>query len=373
MWSLPLFLYASQHNSDSVLLSTGTSLTSFGADYALVNSEPIAFAQEYTEMPIYPLVSLKTYWSEERKDLQTTTWSLAELNAHGGNYSFVSNVGLLLGNLTGGVESASYVPLYTSYDKDRTDALTAPLSSVDLNLYSPLAVQMQLDGSSEFSEGHLAGFAAKATCGELCSVGMSETFPSSGGADCYYECASGQSCYAYGYRVGEIESPQARAFDFAMRRAGEILQTFGDIDVTYGDGLHISLNYFCCYSPSDMAVIKDVLAGVQWPLLNVTFDQPTWRIDSDAEEAAHYSIIVMLDEPSQRTMLDFVGEIEALVRAAGVDIHVPRSDQEPFHSTLGVAKGLSYPSVAALQAVNAEFPPGSWTAAGAITLNEPRL
>lgn len=227
MWTVPLYLFASKQNQDSVLLHEAPQ-TAFGSDYSLVYSEPLSFAQKFSTTPVFPLVSLKAYWSAERRDLQTSTWSLAELNAHGGNYEFVSNVGLIAANLTGGVESAAFVPLITSYDETHTDAVTSPFSFADLNLLSPLTDA--LGGTASFRQGHLTGFGAKATCGEYCSVGMSETFPSAGGADCYYECASGQKCYAYGYRVGEVASPEAYSFDAAMRRAGEILKSFGDID-----------------------------------------------------------------------------------------------------------------------------------------------
>ena len=46
----------------------------------------------------------------------------------------------------------------------------------------------------------------------------------------------------------------------------------------------------------------------------------------------------------------------------GVPVHLPRSKQQPFHSTLGVVNGLEFPSEAALKAINKAIPPGSWTA-----------
>lgn len=46
-------------------------------------------------------------------------------------------------------------------------------------------------------------------------------------------------------------------------------------------------------------MIERVMEGMEWPALAVNFDQPTWRIDSDAVDVDHYSIIVLLDQPSQ--------------------------------------------------------------------------
>jgi len=88
----------------------------------------------------------------------------------------------------------------------------------------------------------------------------------------------------------------------------------------------MSLAYFCCYSPEDLATINLVLATqVPWPTgLNVSFGEPAWRVDSDAATVDHYSAIVLLDDPSQAAMFGLVGEVEAAVRSAGVDVHVPR-------------------------------------------------
>ena len=67
-------------------------------------------------------------------------------------------------------------------------------------------------------------------------------------------------------------------------------------------------------------------------------------------------------------------DVEARVRDAGVDVHVPRADQEPFHSTLAVVDGTSFPSAAALAAVDAAVAPGNWTAGiGPVKLISPRF
>ena len=50
--------------------------------------------------------------------------------------------------------------------------------------------------------------------------------------------------------------------------------------------------------------------------------------------------------------------------AAGVDVHVPRAEQEPFHATLAVVSGAAFPAVAALAAVTGAVPPGTWTGPG---------
>lgn len=371
MWSVPLFLYASSSTSDTALLPQppSTYLPSMAdAGYALVSVEPVAFAHTMDEDPKYPLVTLKAYWSEERSDLQTSVWSLHELNAHGGDYVWVADVGYISSHLSPGVTAHQYVPLLTSYDDDREDAGTAPLSYQDLNLLG--ALNDNLASELNFREGHREGFVAQAAC-SFCNISMSEAYPSAGGADCAYECTRGSSCMGSKYVLGGSADPAMLAFDAAMRAAGDILKRFGEVTATTGSGLHMSMNYFCCYSKVDQATIKSVLSDYEWPQVNITFDTPVWRVDSDDSGVDHYSIIVLADEPSQKVLGNLIEDVENKVREAGIDIHVPRADQEPFHSTLGVVDGVSYPCQAAIDAVVAAIPPGSWTSKGPLSLQVP--
>mgnify|MGYP003386220447 CR=1 FL=1 len=193
-----------------------------------------------------------------------------------------------------------------------------------------------------------------------------------GGADCAYDCpVNAPSCTGSKYELGNIHTYESDAFDTKMQTAGEILTSFGDATVTYGSKLHMSMNYFCCYSETDLDIIRNVLNNYTWPSVEVNFDKPVWRIDSDAVDVDHYSIIVLIDEASQAKMSAIVTDVEDHIRAAGLDIHVPRELQEPFHATLGVVNGLSYPTVSALNAVVDAFPSGSWTSDGPITLGSP--
>ena len=108
----------------------------------------------------------------------------------------------------------------------------------------------------------------------------------------------------------------------------------------------MSFNYLCCYSKVQKAVARAVLASIKWPPLNITFGAPVWRIDnkivegnSTADTAHHYSIIVLLDQASNMRMEAWVATVEQKLRDAGVPVHLPRSKQQPFHSTLGVVNG----------------------------------
>ena len=174
--------------------------------------------------------------------------------------------------------------------------------------------------------------------------------------------------------MGDISSPEADAFKLNMEAADRAIQAFGDATVTplsSNTHIHLSFNYFCCYSKTDTATIKRILHSFEWPAVEISYDRPVWRIDSDAADVDHYSAIVLLDEASQQRMQDVMLAVEAAIRSAGVDVHVPRSQQEPFHSTLAVVSGKSFPAIAALQAVNEAVPPGTWNSAGPITLSKP--
>jgi hypothetical protein len=371
MWSVPLYLFASVNRSDTVLLPKSPAVYApIGGydDYYPVYTDPVAFAHELTDEAAYPFVTYKLFWSEERNDFQTSTWTTEDLNTHGGNYDWVADIALLASNLSPGNEASVYTPLLSSYDDMRADSVAAPLSFTDLNMLSELEISLQV--SPTYRLGHRLGYAYQADC-VFCNISMSEAFPSAGGADCAHACAADESCQGTKYLLGNMPTVNAKSFDASMRRAGEILMQYGDASVTYGSGLHMSVDYFCCYNSIDFDTIHAVLESYSWPEVNVTFDRPVWRVDSDAEDADHYSLIVLLDEGSEAGMQALVAGVEAAVRAAGVDIHVPRQQQEPFHSTLAVVNGTSYPCSAGLDAVNAAIPPGQWTSAGPIAVSKP--
>ena len=67
-----------------------------------------------------------------------------------------------------------------------------------------------------------------------------------------------------------------------MLRAGGIMQKHGTvIDTESGDGLHVSLEYFCCQTAADAGRIAKLYKGFAFPALNVTFDRAVCRVDYD--------------------------------------------------------------------------------------------
>jgi len=394
-WNVPLYLWrsdASQHtalstNAPSSYLLDLPGAAAASGNYSLVFADPVAFAFNVKEGDLnkpasYPLVTLKLYYSSERADLQSTTWSLAQLNAHGGHYQYLTTLGAVAVSPGSGYSAADFVPLTISYNAGTTDCITAPFSAEDVNELRLAIGSAGVDGGhSEYrTGGALIGFAARGTC-SACVVRMSETFPSEGGADCAYACnvgVKGQANFDTTFQLGEMHTAAAEALKKSMLAADDIILSYGSKGVTVtprsrGTHIHMSFNYFCCYSEEDIQTLHEVLDAYDWSTeLSVSFDQPTIRIDSDAESVDHYSYILLLDQASQAKMHSLMDGLEAAVRAAGLDVHVPRRQQEPFHATLAVVNGRDFPAVAALAAVNAAVPAGMWTGnQGPIVLSKP--
>merc|ERR1711924_218248 len=74
----------------------------------------------------------------------------------------------------------------------------------------------------------------------------------------------------------------------------------------------------------------------------------------------HVSFILMLDEESNRVMMDWVAELESAIREVGLEVHTSRRQQEPYHTTLAVVNGTAYPVGQAITALNEQFPPDHW-------------
>ena len=111
-----LSLFVSHANRDAALLAHPPT-SDLGSDYIKLLDEPVAFAHpsDPTKPPQHPFLTLRAYWSAQRRDIQT----LYELNEGGGNYTVLSTVGLVAVALTAGQPSAHFAPLRLSYDPVR--------------------------------------------------------------------------------------------------------------------------------------------------------------------------------------------------------------------------------------------------------------
>jgi len=118
--------------------------------------------------------------------------------------------------------------------------------------------------------------------------------------------------------------------------------------------LHMTIQYLCCYSFPDYVRIVEILASLKWKSFKIRFSKVICNYGGGLSSKDN-SIIVLLDKESQDNVANFVENIEKKISDYGIPIHVPRKNQEPFHSTLGVVSG-SYPINEVIDEINEKYP-----------------
>ena len=194
---------------------------------------------------------------------------------------------------------------------------------------------------------------------DMACPNYSPTWPSEGGPDCMYACDNGtRSVGTAFFNVFPDD------YTNKITAAGKLVLDIDPAHTIYVEGehgfmdSHVSFSYYCCYSNSDLKVIKGVLEAHRWDPISIKLSYATCAVDGPSLE--HVSFIIMLDEQSNAAMMQWVAQVEAEIRAAGIPIHVPRINQEPYHTTLAVVNGTGYPVAKAIEALNSEFPEGGW-------------
>lgn len=370
-FSLPLYLYHSPLLNDFALLpSAPPSNSTSPSSYSLLYQDPVIYTYP-TAPDDKDTLPLSAYWSEDRGDYQVTTRGLDSLNAKGGNYVAVPelNAGYILA-LPETDHDTRLSPLSLTYSDTFSTSVTAPWSGSDVN---------ELFGDDMFrSSSTVLGFAKQGDCPK-CNTALSETFPSAGGADCPEKCPSGTGSANAIYRVGSNDdmnsSEGGKNFLASMKIAGNVVKSFdSSVDPEADTKVHLSFEYLCCHTDDELAAMRDVLDSIDWEPQEVTYDRVMTRIDSNAKSGppTHYSICVFLDEESNNKMLEWVGQVEEAMAAAGVPVNIARKDQEPFHSTLAVVDGSTYPVEEAMRSINELVPPGTWTGGVKLKLTKPQ-
>ena len=166
--------------------------------------------------------------------------------------------------------------------------------------------------------------------------------------------------FKHGFNLSKWQEQMTEATAI-MRKSGRVMSTdaMNGVAHTHGYPFHLSFNYFCCYTPSQWSTIKDVLmvARVWTHGHEVTWDKVVCRIDGPSN---HISLILLADRASNKRLMRWIGDVEALITRAGVPVHVSRSEQQPFHVTLGVVDGSSgYPVDTTIDEINSKLR-GKW-------------
>jgi len=190
----------------------------------------------------------------------------------------------------------------------------------------------------------------------------SPTFPSEGGPDCTFPCPNGTRSVGTAFF-----NPFPDEYAQKIIEAGKLVRSIDPEHTVFAEGSgasafmdsHVSFSYYCCHTESELSRIKSVLEKWDgWQPHSVDLSHVTCAIDGPAID--HVSFIVMLDPESNLVMMQWVTQLEEHLRNAGVQIHIPRRNQEPYHTTLAVVNGSGYPTKKAIEAINARFPPGRW-------------
>ena len=275
------------------------------ADFAFLPAPPSQFCPTIANPESYKVVpnstvglvpqnvstaqALYAYWSADRKDVQTTEWDLATLNKHGGNYTLLNLVGFVVTDPLSLV-TGTQVPLQLAYSTDRQDGLSSALNHADANALCANATEKAGFRESRHSLGYARSIQANE--GPLC---LSKTWPTGGGPDCARECGYAEKVGTTTYRLSELSGAAVDAFSQNVAAASKVLKSLGGASTNTGSKLHISLNYLCCYSRSELGRIKAALTtNFTWPALNVSFSRPVWRVDKPA--GGHTSLIVRFNE-----------------------------------------------------------------------------
>jgi hypothetical protein len=162
-----------------------------------------------------------------------------------------------------------------------------------------------------------------------------------------------------------------------MKAAGDVVQGYdSELEPEAGTKVHVSFEYFCCQTDDEKEVILDVLSGTEWEPQSIKFDKVETRIDSlesDGTTVKHYSICVFLDSESNEKMMTWVGQIEDAIEDRGVKLKKRRRQQEPYHSTLVVVDGRSFPVEDAMRRINNLIKPGTWTGGETLDLTKPQF
>jgi len=139
----------------------------------------------------------------------------------------------------------------------------------------------------------------------------------------------------------------------SIGRAVDVMRRYPGVTSDDRLDIHTTFMYICCVTQTEITEkIFPALDSVAWAPVNISYSRAVCNEDG--------SIILMADDASQAAMAALVARFEAAVEAAGVPITTPRAQMEGFHMTIGTTNA-TYPMEAALAAINAAVPEGTWT------------
>ena len=140
----------------------------------------------------------------------------------------------------------------------------------------------------------------------------------------------------------------------SAKRADEVIlaaSTLNGSDVLELDnpesGLHTSIFYFCCHSPTQLVRMRGALQRMSWHSVALNYSNIGCNLDMHGKNVTY--LHAMPDAAGQHALFLLADRIEQALRTANVTVNHPR--RSLFHMTLARVKP-SFPATAALQALN---------------------
>ena len=175
-----------------------------------------------------------------------------------------------------------------------------------------------------------------------------------GDSDCPSDCSlygNGTENFITVVWLGLGGTGNRTEFQANMGAAEDYMKQFSGVRSTDPlTGLHTTLNYFCCHTTEEKAIIIEVLQKLKWQSFGLTYRGAGCNKGANETWASLWS---QADDGSQNLLWSLVHQIEAAVEAAGVRINHPRV--QGFHSTLGQVT-LDFPIDAVVQTLNERYP-----------------
>ena len=197
---------------------------------------------------------------------------------------------------------------------------------------------------------------------EKCLV-YSPAFPSLGRAGCKIRCIEkeGKATATYVAAFYEENHDWPEELVENMKVAAAILKRYGQpktLDKDRGRHLHISFDYYCCYTEEQAVKIGKFLKSYSWTPHEVWFDKMECAIHGYGDAV---SLVLMADKKSQQelTRLALKNERDLEV-TTGLKKRIPHTQLQDFHMTLGTVNQSSFPVQSAVEEINRVIPPGKW-------------
>ena len=191
----------------------------------------------------------------------------------------------------------------------------------------------------------------------------SPAYPTAGGGGCSPKCTMSEgrknSSYTALFSVKTHNWPKDLIQN--MNLAASILKRYGSprsLGMQNGNYLHVSLDYYCCYTIEEGSKIGEFLNKYPWTPHEVWFDRLVCAIHAPKDMV---SLVLMVDENSQKSLLRLALDTEQDLEARmGVHKHIPHTQLQDFHMTLGVVNQSIFPVQPAVEEINRVIPPGTW-------------